>query len=385
MTEVEILCLNHRLLFGIGLAKDAKGPGQFDVCMSAGHRMFHFYEGIHDPTPYAWIYPMTDFEGIENAVRSIEYGSSETKLNLDNFLEAWHEIVSMGFTPEWFLFHPEQFFGTDDLKVNIAPQKRKLIEIVDTLEREDESLPSVSEKLVEKEKNLARERKQAFFDLQKVDRKAEGDLLMYLRKWQKSKNLEQRWLSIMSMTHYLRSGLTDFEGFYDWLVKNLVDPSYLIRAESLDMLQSLVITNQAQSLNLIERLNNSKRFALQVAAFDLLRRVIAGDFYYGQRYHDQLTGLHKPIDERDYPRLEYCCEHTSKNLFGWLDRLMKMRSFKHLNDVPVKKSVLLKGEHGEYSVNGFDRSIDWMSRILASYKLSKNHFEIESKSKSSHF
>jgi len=134
--------------------------------MAAGHRMFHFYGGIQDPTPYAWVHPLGDFEEIENAIKSKNSFSSEYKLNLAYFLETWQEIVSKGFTPEWFLFHPDQFFGTDDLKVNIAPQKRRLIEIMDTLGIEEEPHYNDSANAISKERDKARERKQAFFDMQ---------------------------------------------------------------------------------------------------------------------------------------------------------------------------------------------------------------------------
>jgi hypothetical protein len=340
--------------------------------------MFHFYEGLHDPTPYAWLYPMNDFENIENAVRNGSYQSDKYELNLDLFLDSWREIVSEGFTPEWVFFLPEQFFGTDPLQVNIAPQKRYLIEIMDTLGIENLTSHKESEEESEKDQDSVRQRKQAFFDMQKVDRKSEGDFLVYLRKWQRSKSTEQRWLGVMAMTHYLRGGLTDFDGFYDWLCKNLVDTTYLIRAETLDMLQSLVITNTSQCLNLIERLNNSKRFALQIAAFDLARRVLSSDFYYGQRYHEQLIKLHRSIDEKDYPRFGQLCERASRNLIGWLDRLLKLKSFKYLKEVSEKELLLLRRGIEESSFNGLERYIGGMSRVLASCRFSRSHFEIQS-------
>ncbi len=377
MTLVEVLCLNHRASYGIVYTSDVEGPRKFDVCMAAGHRMFHFYGGIQDPTPYAWAYPMTDFEGIANVIKS-KNSSSEYKLDLVHFLETWQEIVSKGFTPEWFLFHPEQFFGTDDLRVNIAPQKRRLIEIMDTLGIEENPNHDESGNAIYRKRDEARERKQAFFDMQKVDRRSEGDILMYLRKWQKSKNIEQRWIGVMAMTHYLRGGLTDFDGFYDWLCKNLVDAFYLIRAETLDMLQSLVITDTKQCLNLIEKLSNSKRFALQIAAFDLARRVLSGDFYYGQRYNEQLVGFHRSIDEKEYPRFKQLCGRTSKNLIGWLDRLHKIKAYGHLVDLSNKEiSVLNKGIEESSSPNDLDPCINRVSRLLAKHRLSIETFKIQ--------
>jgi hypothetical protein len=384
MASVEVLCLNHKHAFGITSALHNKIPTMFEICMSAGHRMFHFYGGIQDPTPFAWVQSMTDFDGIRNALRNWEDTSIGSKLNLNQFLEAWQEIVSKGFTPEWFLFHPEQFFGTDDLQVNIAPQKRKMIEIMDTLGIDDEPLHDESDDRRSKERDKARERKQAFFDMQRVDRSAEGDILIYLRKWQKSNNIEQRWLGVMSMTHYLRGGLTDFDGFYNWLCKNLADTYYLIRAETLDMLQSLVITNPAMSLNLVERLNNSKRFTLQIAAFDLTRRILSRDFYYGQRYHTQLMPHHRALSERDFPRFKHACERSSKNLFGWLDSLLKMKSFEHLHEIH-EEFPLLKTELEGSSSDAFERYIDAMSRALNRYRLSVDRFETNCKSKTSHF
>jgi len=378
MTLVEVLCLNHRIAYEIVHAAYVDGPRKFDVCMSAGHRMFHFYEGLHDPTPYAWIYPMNDFENIENGIRIGKYCSNEYALNLDRFIESWRDIVSKGFTPEWFLYLPEQLFGTDPLQVNIAPQKRFLIEIMDTLGTGSMTSHKETGEKLEKEQDSARERKQAYFDMQKVDRKAEEDFLMYLRKWQQSKSTEQRWLGVMAMTHYLRGGLADFDGFCSWLCKNLIDTSFLIRAETLDMLQSLVITNPTLSLNLIERLNNSKRFALQIAAFDLARRIISVDFYYGQRYHEQLIKHHRPIDEEYLPRFGQLCEHSSKNLIGWFDQLMKMKSYRHLDEMCEKELRVLKKGIEEYSLNGFEQYIGRMSRLLARYRLTKKHFEIES-------
>ena len=378
MTLVEVLCLNHRSSYGIVYTSDVEGSRKFDVCMAAGHRMFHFYGGIQDPTPYAWVHPMNDFEEIENAIKSKNFFSSEYKLNLVHFLETWQELVSNGFTPEWFLFHPEQFFGTDDLKVNIAPQKRRLIEIMDTLGIEEESHYNDSANAISKERDKARERKQAFFDMQKVDRKGEGDILMYLRKWQKSKNTEQRWLGVMAMTHYLRGGLTDFDGFYDWLCKNLADASYLIRAETLDMLQSLVITDTTQSLNLIEKLNSSKRFALQIAAFDLARRLLSGDFYYGQRYHEQLIGFHKSIDEKEYPRFKQLCSRASKNQKGWLDRLHKMKAYEHFDKLSEDEiSFLNKGIEDTSSPNDCEQYVARMSRLLAKHRLSIEYFQVK--------
>jgi len=345
--------------------------------MSAGHRMFHFYGGIHNPTPNAWIHPMNDFESIENAIRTWRGVPRDQKLNLDLFLESWIDIVSEGFTPEWFLFTPEQFFGTDHLQVNIAPQKRFLIEIMDTLGIDSVTNSKLSRENMEKEQNSARERKQAYFDMQKVDRNAEGDFLMYLRKWQQSKNIEQRWLGIMAMTHYLRGGLTDFDGFYDWLSKNLIDTSYLIRIETLDMLQSLVITDPALTLNLIERLNNSKRFALQIAAFDLLRRVISFDFYYGQRYHEQIRELYRPISDEYYPRFTHLCERVTRNIIRWRNNLLKMRSFAHLEEIPEKDISILKNRIEESSLDGYEQYIGRMSRLLARFRLSIDYFKIE--------
>lgn len=370
------MCINHRSLYGIVQSTDADGPRRFGICMSAGHRMFHFYEGLHDPIPYAWLYPMDDFENIEKAIRSGDYQSDKYELNLDLFLETWREIVSNGFTPEWFFFLPEQFFGTDPLQVNIAPQKRLLIEIMDTLEIENTTNHMESGEKLDKDQDILRERKQAYFDLQKVDRKAEGDLLVYLRKWQRSGSIEQRWLGVMAMTHYLRGGLIDFDGFYDWLCKNLVDTSYLIRVETLDMLQSLVITNTTQCLNLIERLNNSKRFALQIAAFDLARRVLSGDFYYGQRYHEQLFGLYKSIDKKDYPRFRELCERASKNLIGWLNRLLGLKSYRYLNGKSERELLVLNKVLEDISLDDFDLYIRRMSRLLAKHRLPIESFKI---------
>ena len=49
--------------------------------------MFHFYGGIEDPTPYAWMQSMTDFEEIEESVKVGKYTSGEYRLNIDLFLD----------------------------------------------------------------------------------------------------------------------------------------------------------------------------------------------------------------------------------------------------------------------------------------------------------
>jgi hypothetical protein len=146
----------------------------------------------------------------------------------------------------------------------------------------------------------------------------------------------------------------------------------------------LVITNPVISLDLAERLNSSKRFTLQIAAFDLTRRILSRDFYYGQRYYTQLMPHHRSLDERDFPRFKHVCERSSKNLFGLLDSLLKMKSFEHLHDM-YEELLHLKTEVEGSSLDAFERYIDAMSRVLNSYRLSMDRFEIECKSRTSHF
>jgi hypothetical protein len=376
MALVEVLCLNHRLALGINGTPDRDGPGMFEICMSAGHRMFHFYGGIQDPTPYAWMHPMTNFEEIEESVKTGNYSSGEYRMNIDLFLDAWRQLVSNGFTPEWFLFIPEAFFGTDSIETNIAPQKRALTEIADVLtiyERTKDKDP-IQKNI--REKNKARERKQAYCDMQRVDRKGEGDYLTFLRKWQKSQHIEQRWLGIMSMAHYLRSGLTDFDGFYDWLKKNLVDKSYLIRAEALDMLQSLVVLDHSLNLQLIDRLNNEKEFALQVVAFELERRVIQPEFYYGHRYFEQLKELQTPLDAGGYNQFSKVCKQTGINLVNWIEKLQSVKSLGHYYEINENdKSNLMRGI-GELSIAKLSNYVATMNRVLGGARISREHFQL---------
>jgi hypothetical protein len=377
MTLVEVLCLNHRLASGINGTPDRNGPGMFETCMSAGHRMFHFYGGIQDPTPYAWMHPMTSFEEIEESVKAGKYTPSEYRLNIDLFLDTWKQLASNDFTPEWFLFIPEAFFGTDSIETNVAPQKRTLTEIADVLTiYERTKVKDPIQKNIH-EKDNARERKQAYCDMQRVDRKGEGDYLTYLRKWQKSQNTEQRWLGVMSMSHYLRSGLADFDSFYDWLKKSLADKYYLIRSETLDMLQSLVVANPSMNLILADRLNNEKTFALQITAFEVMRRLIQPESYYGHRYFEQFKGLQNSLDSRSYNQFSKVCKKVGINLVKWIEKLQSINSlFSQYEISEDDKSNLMQGVE-ELSPAKFSNYIASMNRILGGIRLTKGHFRLE--------
>jgi hypothetical protein len=376
MTLVEVLCLNHRLAFGINGTPDGNGPSMFEICMSAGHRMFHFYGGIQDPTPYAWMYPMADFSEIAESVRISTQSSSEYKFNVDFFLDAWKQLISNDFTPEWFLFIPEAFFGTDSIETNIAPQKRTLTEIADVLTIFERTKSKDPGQRTIQEKDKARERKQAYCDMQRVDRKGEGDYLAYLRKWQKSQNTEQRWLGVMSMSHYLRGGLADFDSFYDWLKRSLADKSYLIRSETLDMLQSLIVTNPSLNLVLADRLNNEKSFPLQIVAFDLIRRLIQPEFYYGHRYFEQFRGMQNPLDSKDYNQFSKICKRAGYNLVKWIEKLQSINSLWASGDMTENdKSNLMKGVD-DPSLANFSNYIASMNRALNKTRLTREYFQL---------
>lgn len=375
MTLVQVLCLNHRKLFGIIWTSDEEGPSIFKECVAIGHRMFHFYGGISDPTPYAWIHPMTDYKSIEKALQMEINIHNESQLDLNRYIDSWNTIVSNGFSPEWFLFLPKLFFGKDDSEANIVPKKRNLGKILDVLTIEHKTHHEDIEDVTEETMKIACERKQAYYDGQELDREAEGDFLKVMRSWQKSNNLEQQWLGIMSMNHYLRNGIFDFENFYQWLRKNLLSSSFLIRTETLDMLQSLVVTNPSMTLDLIERLNIEREFPLQVCEFDLVRRLFSEHFYYGCRYYNRLTALHKPMDKKDYPRFKIICESVSDNIVMWLDHLISLDEFWHVDATIEKKLSILKAGIENASRDNFEYFISIMNRSLGRFRLSKGFFE----------
>ncbi len=375
ITIVQVLCFNHRKLFGIAWTSDEEGPSRFKECVAIGHRMFHFYGGISDPTPYAWIQSMTDYENIERTLQTERNIFKESQLDLNRYIDSWKAIISNGFTPEWFLFLPKLVFGKDDLEANIVPKKRNLGKILDVLTIEHKTHHEDIEDVTEETMKIASERKQAYYDVQELDREAEGDFLEVMRSWQKSKNLEQQWLGIISMNHYLRNGISDFEKFYQWLRKNLLSSSFLIRTETLDMLQSLVVENQSMTLDLIERLIIEREFPLQVCGLDLVRRTFAENFYYDRRYYDRLTALHKPIDKKDYPRFKIICEDVSDNIVMWLDHLISLDEFWHL-DATIKKELnILRAGIENASHDNFEHFISIMNSSLGRFRLSKEFFE----------
>ncbi len=375
MTLVQVLCLNHRKLFGIVWTSDEEGQRTFQECVSIGHRMFHFYGGLSNPTPYAWIHSMTDYESIEKALQTECDIHKEAQLDLIRYLDSWKTIGSNGFTPEWFLFVPKLFFGKDDLEANMVPKKRNLGKILDALTIEHKIHHDDVDKIGKETMNITRERKQAYYDMQELDRESEGDLLKVLKTWQESDSLEQQWFGILSMNHYLRNGISDFEKFYKWLRKNLLNSSFLIRTETLDMLQSLVVENPSMTLDLIERLNIEREFPLQVCGLDLVRRTFSEDFYYGRRYYDQLASFHKPIDEKDYPRFKIICEAVSDNIVMWLEHLISLDEYWHLDATIEKEFNILKAGIKNTTNDNFEYFINIMNRSLGRFRLSKEFFE----------
>jgi hypothetical protein len=368
MTIVEVLCLNHQERLGIAWVYAEEDEQTFQECVAAGHRHFHFYGGITDPTPYSWIHPMADFKSIRNALQTGTFLHSEYKIDIDRYFDVWKTLVTKTYTPEWFLFIPKTFFGKDDNV--ISPQIRSLDSLIDALTIKQPTSELSQSEIVK----IEREKKQAYYDMQRIDSKLEDKLFSTLKQWQKSDNLEQQWLGIMSMNHYLKHDISDFENFYSWLCKNLLSESYLIRVETREMLQRIFVTNPIRILEIIERLNGEREFPLQVIGFDLVCRMFAGHYYSG-RYHNEFTESHRPIPKSEFPRFKNASEVAGTNLLDWVHHLISLGSY--WNEDKMIKQEIQELEKGLPSKSQDDfHYYTYMSRLFNRLRLAKEGFYV---------
>ncbi|MGY5881568.1 MAG: hypothetical protein RTV31_15060 [Candidatus Thorarchaeota archaeon] len=366
MTAVEVLCLNHRERLGIAWVYADEDEHTFHECVAAGHRHFHFYGGITNSTPYSWIHPMSDFKSIKNALQTEIFMHGGHKIDVDRYFDVWKTLVSKTYAPEWFLFVPKTYFGKDD-KV-ISPQIRSLDSLIDTLTIKQPTSELSQSEIVK----IARARKQAYYDMQRIDKKSEDELFSILKKWQRSDNLEQQWFGIMSMNHYLKHDISDLENFYSWLCKNLRSESYLIRVETRDMLQRIFATNPARILELIEKLNGEREFPLQVIGFDLVCRMFSGHYYSG-RYHKEFTESHRPIRKGEYPRFKDASEAAAMNVLDWVHHLISLGSY-WSEDKMIRKEIqeLERGLPAQ-SQDDFEYHV-YMTRLVSRLRLAKKGF-----------
>lgn len=368
MTVVEVLCLNHRERLGIAWVYANEDDHTFHECVAAGHRHFHFYGGITNPTPYAWIHPMSDFKGIQNALQTETYMHGGHAVDVDRYFDVWKTLVSKTYTPEWFLFVPKTFFGKDDQV--ISPQKRNLDVLIDTL-----TIKQLTSELSHCEiVKIARERKQAYYDMQLIDGKSEHELFSILKQWQRSDNLEQQWLGIMSMNHYLKHEISDLENFYSWLCKNLLSESYLIRVETRDMLQRIFVTNPTRILELLDKLNGEREFPLQVIGFDLVTRMFSGHYYSG-RYYEEFTESHRPIRKGEYPRFKDASEAAATNLLDWVHHLISLNSYWNDNEIIKKDTQILESGLPCKSQDDFEYYTS-MTRLVRRLRLAEDGFHV---------
>ena len=336
MTAVQVLCLNHKLVFGVFGIGPSYGEERLDVCKAAGHRVLFFHGAYNRAHHLAWLYPMQNFREIESSVTDQYNSMSNPSGKPELFLQIWRFLVDNGFNPEWFL-------PTPGLRIH------SILDFNDFIRRESNSisLESISDFLTisenpystdnfKQQMEYAISRHRACIESMNINRKDESEFAKFLKELSNSSILEQRWLSLLSMRYYLFNGVVNFSNFDDWIIKNLFASEYLIREEARDMIQILILKEPEIALNFTTSLIESGIFNHMMTGMDMLCRLWS-DHYYQGRDAASLSRIHESLSEELMEKYKELLENSmirmKDTLYSFFDRNTFWKPSERSNDI----------------------------------------------------
>ena len=285
MTQVSIICLNHGNHFGIVWTSDEIGKHRFDICQNANHRYFHFYGGLKKPYPFSWIYPKNDFHKIKERVEleNEELWIQEPEKEVQKFLQNWNYLVDEEFMPEFFFLPAHKEFGLTYENLPKYKSKSSLAfkEIFDNLTIDKDSFPNEHsltedtdiELSYKKELQVIAKRKDASISCQSIDRKLETDFIDQIENLLESKIIEQKWLAIQSIHYYIRGGIVNKLKFQTIFERTLLDDYYLIRKETVELLQTVILIQPDFGIDLLKNFLDKKNINIKLFAIKLLKKL----------------------------------------------------------------------------------------------------------------